>query len=91
MYKSIDEIKIANKNLGHHFFEANSWLLEVAEPKVYSGKYFITKDFLKIGSISVPAKYTIRRADDDGGISTVGKYCEFDTLKDARKKIKEME
>ena len=89
MYKSIDEIKIANQKLGHHFFD-NEWFSKVADSTIYAGQYFVTEDFLKIGTIEVPAKYTVRRADPDGGISTVGRYAYYETLKDAVEAIKEM-
>ena len=83
MFGSIDEIIQANKNLGHHFFE-HDFLAEVADPEIYRGKYFITKDFLRLGNLDVPGKYTIRMAGEDGGISTVCEYCQYDNLDQAK-------
>jgi hypothetical protein len=48
---------------------------------------FITEDFLRIGTIEVPSRYTIRCADPDGAISTVGQYVQYLTLDDAQKAL----
>lgn len=87
MYKSIDEIRSANQAIGHHFFD-NTWFSKVADPTVYAGQYFITEDYLDIGEIKVPSKYSIRRADPDGGISTVGIYASYQSLDEAQKAVK---
>lgn len=87
MYKSIDEIRSANQAQGGHFFD-NEWFSKVADPTVYAGQYFITEDFLNIGKIKVEPKYSIRRADPDGGISTVGIYASYETLQSAINAVK---
>lgn len=89
MYKSIDEIRSANESLGHHFFD-NQWFSKVADPTIYAGRYFITEDFLNIGTIKVPPKYSIRRADDTGAVSTVGMYASYESLKQAIEAVREM-
>lgn len=89
MYKSIDEIRSANESIGHHFFD-NEWFSKVADPTIYSGRYFITEDFLNIGTINVPSKYSIRRADDTGAIATVGVYASYESLKQAIEAVREI-
>jgi hypothetical protein len=85
-YKSLSEIKKANETLGHHFFN-HDWL-SAADPEIYYGRYFITADWFDLGTMQLPRKYTIRRADADGGISTVGLYMGYDSLKQAQEELK---
>ena len=82
MFKSIDELRLANESIGHHFFD-NEWFSKVADSTIYAGRYFITEDFLVIGTIKIPSKYSIRRAEDAGKISTVGLYASYESLKQA--------
>lgn len=87
MYKSIDEIKTANVNRGHHFF-ANEWCMSIPDPTVYDGRYFITQDGIDLGEIQLPGKFTIREATDDGTIRTVGEYRQYESLAEAIKSVR---
>ena len=90
MFKSIEGIIQANTKLGHHFFE-HIFLTAVADPRVFAGKYFITRDFLKLGDFGTPDKYTIRIAADDGSIGTVGGYSQYETLEQAIEVVQTLE
>jgi hypothetical protein len=89
MYETITEIQKANEAINHRFFE-NTWYTQVADQTVYAGKYFITKESLKIGSVIVPESFTIREVLPSGAIGTVGKAGEYETLEKAQVKIKKI-
>ena len=90
MFNSIEEIIHENTKLGHHFFE-HDFLTAVADPRVFAGKYFITRDFLRLGDFGAPDKYTIRIAADDGSIGTVGSYSQYETLEQAIEAVQILE
>jgi len=83
MYKTINEIQEANESIGHKFFR-NQWYCQVADPAVYGGIYFITKESLSVGSIKVPESFTIRFIKTDKMIGTHGKTGEYKTLEEAQ-------
>ena len=89
MYKSINEIQQANESIGHAFFK-NEWYCQIADPAVYGGIYFITKESLSIGTVIVPPAFTIRYIQPDKSIGTYGKTGEFETLDQAQAKAKEI-
>ena len=90
MYKSINEIQQINESIGHKFFK-NEWYCQVADPVVYAGIYFITKESLNIGSVKVPEAFTIRYIKEDKTIGTYGKTGQFETLDQAQQTAKGIE
>lgn len=95
MFNSINEIKQANKRIGHHWFDPDtmSFFNSKIESDVIYGKYFITSEMCGIGflgefmgmnpSPTYLRKFSIRIANEDGSIDTVGDFQQFDTLESA--------
>ncbi len=90
------EIRRANKAAGLHFFDADTMRFfrsRIESERPIGGRYFVTSEqFVPRHLRAVralrwapePRRFTVRRANDDGSISTVGKVGEFATLPDAR-------
>jgi hypothetical protein len=79
---TISDIKAANKAAGQHWFSRDTMRFfgTRIESKVYKGGVFITSEQPPHG----PRMYSVRRACADGTIDTVGKFCGYQRLKDAR-------
>ncbi len=89
MFNSIADIRAANARKGHMWFSPDSmrfWRCAI-HGKVIKGRYFITSEQY---SDSSGRRYTIREANQDGTISTVGKFQQFATLKEAREAASEL-
>ena len=82
MYETMDDVMAANEALGHHWFEADTmaFFKSKIETELLGGKYFISSEK---SPFRLKRDYTIRRADEDGRVSTVGKLGEHDSLVDA--------
>lgn len=70
MFKTISQIKQANKIAGGHFFdkETMKFFGSKIESKVLQGRFFITSEKYPDGKIF----YSARKANDDGRIATLG-------------------
>jgi hypothetical protein len=85
MFRTIDDIKTANRVAGMHFFDAdtlrffNSRILD----GVYGGRYFVTSE--RRPRSKEPRLYTVREASADGGITTVGMFQGYVSAKAARR------
>jgi hypothetical protein len=77
MFKTILEIQLANKKLGQTWFDKKEteFFNTHIESGVIAGRYFITSDQAPL----IPRKYTIRRANSNGSIDTIGDFCEYST------------
>lgn len=87
-YRSISEIKAANKAIGHHWFDRNTMraFQSRIESTVYHGRYFISSEqFVPACGPAETRRYTIRKADDDGSISTVGNFQQYASVREARR------
>lgn len=88
MFWTIDEIKRANSNLGHHFFDKTSvrFFASRVLGGVYGGRYFVTSERFR-GSDGYRATrlYTIREAQDNGEVDTVGEFQAYTSARAARK------
>lgn len=86
MFYTIEQIKRANAQRGHYFFERgamrffNSRIL----PTVYGGAFFITSEK---DHWDGPRLYTIRQCLPNGEIETIGKFQQYETAAQARKAI----
>lgn len=88
MFNSIEEIKALNEEAGHCFFSDNtmSFFNSKVYPAIYGGRYFVTSEKQKSWSHSFPRLYSVRRANDDGTIDTVGEgFGEYKTKAQADK------
>lgn len=82
-YKNLTEIKQANADLGHFFFSPSTLAFFNSRtlPGIIDGRYFVTSERF---DSSTPRLYTVRRAEDDGSIDTVGEFMAYETPKHAR-------
>jgi hypothetical protein len=90
-YETIEEIKTANKKSGGHWFDEgairffNSRMLDEwvfpkpTPPKYTTGALFVSEE---TGPNEIPG-YTIRQANSDGTIETLGEFQEYENLDDA--------
>ena len=72
-YETIDQIRDANRALGHHFFDRDTLRFfgsRIGET-VYGGRYFVTSEKPPFG----PRRWTLRVALDSGAVETVGEHC----------------
>lgn len=88
MWSTIQEIKLANKEIGNHWFSKDtmSFFNSKIESEVLKGKYFITSEQF---NTDAPRLYSIRVADDAGRINTVGEFQAYRTKAKALKYIEE--
>lgn len=84
-YKTMAEIKSANKLAGYYFFERASMRFfdSCVESGVYQGRYFVTSEQFHGSQGSEPRKYTVRVCGPDGDIDTVGEFQGYRTKQDA--------
>lgn len=88
-FKTIEQIKTAHKKMGGHFFEptAMRFFNSRIGKKVYVGRYFITSEQFDEKS---PRRYTIREAQEDGSIDTIGDYQQYKSSVEAVNGIKKL-
>ena len=86
-YNSIDEIRSANRNAGRHFFDESTlrFFYSRIHDGVYEGRYFITSEK---GPTNV-RYYTVRRANEDATITTMGEFQNYGTHRDAQDAIED--
>ena len=87
-FRTITEIKAANKSIGHHFFSrgAMRFFNSKIESPVLRGRYFITSE---IGPNEVKA-YSVHMASDAGEIETIGGFHSFKSTKEAMAFVREL-
>lgn len=81
-YKTIQEIKQANKEAGNFFFSPNNmrFFNSCVLNKVYNGKYFITSEK---GPNNIRA-FTIHMITEDGKIQVIGEFQQYKTAQQAK-------
>ena len=72
MFKTISEVKQANTNLGHHFFDRDTMRFfdSKIESTLYKNQCFITSEKKCFNDYN--RVYAVRRARSNGSIETVG-------------------
>lgn len=90
-YSSIAEVRAANKAAGYNFFARDTmrYFRSRVESKIYGGRYFITSEADYYLS-KFPRRYTVRRANDDGSIDTVGDFQAYGHIDDARSAARDL-
>lgn len=98
-YLTIEEIKEANRKLGGVWFD-QSFFNSIVHPEVYGGTYFISSEQDTYGltiqgethwAWNGERRYSLRKANPNGSISTVGGFGEFATLTEAQAMAREYE
>lgn len=91
MFTTISEVRRANRRTGHHWFDegAMTFFSTVIEASgcVFKGRYFVTSDRMEP---SDSKRYTLRRANDDGTITTIGDLRQHATVTHARHAIPDL-
>ena len=84
-FQTIAEVRAANRAADLHFFDRHTmnYFHSRIESKLYGGRYFITSEADYYLS-TFPRRYTVRRANDDGSIDTVGDFQAYATIDEAR-------
>ena len=95
-YNNLTQIKRANKAAGSYWFSPdtlrffNSKFPARCVYPVRDGAFFISSEYSKGVYISTgwipdgPLRWTLRFADDKGGISTVGEFQQYESLEEAK-------
>jgi len=91
MFKTISEVRAANREIEHHWFSKGT--MKFFNCKIESELYvkqqcFITSEQYDHKS---PRKYTVRRANPKGTISTESKFQQFATVESARDFIRTLD
>lgn len=86
-YETMADVKSANRQIGNHWFERGTmrFFNTKIESGLIGGKYFITSERYNENS---PRLFTVRRAEPDGTIGTVGEFQAYRSREDAREAIK---
>lgn len=84
-YKSLTEVRAANQDLGHHFFDPDSlrFFGSQIESVFMEGRLFITSEAQPSHHPDFPPgerRYTIRVACDNGAVHTVGEFQQHASL-----------
>ena len=82
-YADMADVRQANQDIGHHWFERSTmrFFNTKIESRLIAGKRFITSER---GPQDTRKKYTIREAQADGTIDTIGTFQGFSTLAQAK-------
>ena len=87
-YRSIAHIKSENKwSAGHHFFDPATMecFRSIVHPDLFGGRYFVTSEVGPWGPDGQDERrYTVRFADDNAHIQTVGYFGAYATLTEAQ-------
>ena len=86
MFKTIKEIKQANRSRGYHFFDDASmkFFNSRIETGVLHGEYFITSEQFNYTS---PRLFTIRKVKANGQVITIGEFQHYRSLDEAIKAL----
>ena len=87
-FKSMSDVRRANKDAGYHWFDSSTlgFFGSHVGRTLYGGRYFISSEQPPYG----PRRYTVREAEPDGGIETVGGFQQYETRAQALAAIKQL-
>lgn len=92
-YRDMDDVRRANAQRGHHFFEAGAlrFFRSRIGTELYGGRYFVTSEqFVPSSGRPEPRRYTIREVTPDGSIETVGDFQQYGSGSAARRAIRSL-
>jgi hypothetical protein len=90
-YRDIDEITAANRRAGYHFFAADTkrFFGSRVGDTVYGGRFFVTSE--RTGwDHDASRAYTVREAQANGSIDTVGDFGQHATRQAAHRAAQRM-
>lgn len=83
-FRDMGQVRWANRELGHHFFDRDTlrFFGGRVHDDLYGGRYFVTSERdQSYGSLGAAwdgdRRYTIRMANPDGSIDTVGQFGQY--------------
>jgi len=81
-YDNLNAVVKANDEVGHHWFETDTmeFFKTKLETDLIDGRYFITSE----RGPHFPRAFSIRMADEDAHIQTIGDFMAYETLEDAK-------
>ena len=89
-YFTIAQIKRANADAGHHFFERSTMRFfdsRIASRHPIGGRYFVTSERF---SLAYPRLYTVRECGENGHVNTVGKFQAYITVEAAKRAAEQL-
>lgn len=86
-YTTLADVRAANQSIGNHWFDQSTmrFFRTKLESGLIAGKWFITSEK---ASDDERRRFTVREAQPDGSIDTVGEFQGFSTRADARESLK---
>lgn len=89
-FRDMHEVIAKNKSAGFHFFDTDTKTFFGSRvlPTLYGGKWFITSEWTNW--YRDHRAWTIREAQEDGGIETVGEFLQYGSLADTKRAVKAM-
>ncbi len=84
MFRTIADVRRANKAAGHHFFERDTmrFFASIVERGLYGGRFFVTSERGPVAKDT--RRYTVREVSQDGKVSTRGAFQAHRFIEDAR-------
>ena len=91
-FYDVKHIIETNRENNHYFFNESTieYMGTKFYPHVFHHCYFISSEMYPHQSPDAVEKYTIRRADKEGSVTSVGIIGRFDSLQDALDNIEEI-
>lgn len=92
-FKTMADVRAANKALGHHFFDrdAMAFFRSRIESELYGGRYFVTSEQYEDSKGNREARrYTVRMVQDSGDVDTAGEFQAYPSLGIAREVAKDL-
>ena len=88
-FYTVKQVEQLHTQTGRHFFDPSirRFFNSRVGSRVYRGQYFITSERFDKDH---PRLYTIRRAHEDGRISTVGEFQAYTSARAARRAIEQL-
>lgn len=85
----MEDVRQANAAIGHHWFSPDTvrFFNSRIGRSLYGGRYFVTSERYEWDA---PRLYTVRRANADGTIDTVGEFQGYATSYMAKRAIREL-
>jgi hypothetical protein len=88
-WRSLNQIKLANASNGGHWFSDGAMRFfnsRFDAPRtVYGGRLFISSEVYDPHAFDAERRYSIRVADNEASIRTLGDFRQYETLDEARK------
>ena len=99
VYRTMADVRSANAAAGHHWFDPATlrFFRSRVGRTLYAGRYFITSEQMSPSYDRstdtwhyFPRRWSIRIANDDGSIDTVGEFDQYESYAQARAAIRKL-